>query len=351
MKHAFFVLIFMTSLAQAFNVRKSKDRLLLRETNCEEGQEIVSSLAQWNLLAKTGKQCDTSAPGEIKKNYCQFDITDCVPDHVVKYQGATPQTDGPNCWNLSLVMSKILPALRYSSPEEMNFYMRPPLCRQLKDGEEKIAGDVGAIRQVKKDKTPEYHGFIYISEKVAYSKNGFSRMAPYDLQSLDNVYEVYQVPRQEECRKNEITEGATCDKAVAFFRCQSMDEYLENNSNIPEKIKETFQKVGMFEVCVEDRALRGNAISKEATKNILDTSKALLNYLKQAKDSPEVAKLDKEERDFVIGSLQMRLEAISEQLAMFGGTQDGTSLVSGLALEGFAKQIKSASKGVAGVQK
>ena len=136
MRSIFGVVFLFLMQAQAFEISKQSGKLILSGA-CEERKSIYHSLLPWRTNAKSGQMCEPPPVAGESGGSCNLDITDCVPEHVVKYHGATPEVDGPNCWNLSLVMSKILPAMRYSTPEEMNFYMRPPLCRALKDGEKK----------------------------------------------------------------------------------------------------------------------------------------------------------------------------------------------------------------------
>lgn len=335
----------------AVEVAKHGGRLFAIEA-CDQGGGMLRSLSAWSAKAQTGKRCNMMARGEsmMDAKNCRYDITDCVPDHVVQYQGANPKIDGPNCWNLSLVMSKILPNLRYSSPEEMNFYMRPPLCRQLKDGEQREPGDVGAIREVSVAGATETHGFIYISEKLAYSKNGMSRQAPYALQALENVFDVYDVPPKDVCRKNEINvASAQCGQAVSYFRCDSMENYLKKSKDVPEDIKKAYNGINAIDECMEHSAFSGKALSDEAQKNVLETSQALLTYLEKSKNSPEVAKMPKEEREFILGSLQLRLSAIADQMGLIAmGTQSVPTYESSLELSALSEAIHNASKDIAG---
>lgn len=302
-----------TSWAQP-DVQKKNGRILLSD-DCAAAKDMVSSLATWTQSTDAKKGCipDSLKPRQLATQ-CTYDVTSCVPDQVVKYQDATPERDGPNCWNLSLVMSKILPSLRYALPEEMNFYMAPPLCRQLANDEKRQPGDVGAIRTVHSDGLEESHGFIYISDKIAYSKNGYSRESPYKLQSLENVMQVYDVPEKAACRSNEIDLQSGCDNAVSYYRCDSLDNYMNKHKDIPVKVRKSFKSVDAIESCVSAQALKGTALSTEVKKNILETSKALLAYVESADKTPEFNKMKPDEQSFVLGSLYLRLQGISNQL-------------------------------------
>lgn len=316
MKSTFFVVFLFLLQTHAFEVSKKSGKLTL-SADCAEGKTVYKSLSRWNTNARTGKTCSpSSGTPSGSGDTCDFDITSCVPEHVVTFHGAKPEVDGPNCWNLSLVMSSVLPALRYSTPQEMNFYMRPPLCRVLKRGEKKEPGDIGAIRRVGDfGNTKETHGFIYIDDKIAYSKNGFSKVAPYELQKLDKVYNLYGVPNKPECRQNGMSpESSQCQQAVDFFRCDSMGTYLKKNKDVPKKVREIFANFDAAERCAEESLFKRSALGVQANQSLRDVSRVLLVYLGSAKSDPEISKLKPEVREFLLGSLQLRLEALGYQL-------------------------------------
>lgn len=343
---SFALVLLLVFPAQGFEISKQSGKLILSGA-CEEGKSIYSSLAKWSNQVKTGKSCDPASVAGQSGGNCNLDITDCVPEHVVKYHGASSQTDGPNCWNLSLVMSNILPAMRYSTPEEMNFYMRPPLCRALNDNEKREPGDIGAIRQISGfGKHEEHHGFIYIDEKIAYSKNGFSSMAPYELQTLDKVYATYDVPSMAGCRQNRINDKSShCGKAVSFYRCDSMESYLQKNPNIPDQVRDSFKNMEAAENCMQEVLFKGEVLGSEARKNLRDTGMALVEYLKDAKNKPEVTKLKADERDFLLGSLQMRLAALGDQLEFMAmERQDGEIFQDSSDLKSVAEMVQTSAK-------
>ena len=128
-----FLTVFSTSALFGIDVVRIHERLVLRD-DCNKIEANRSSLAQWSQTLGSKRICNQEPlPLSNRKNDsdCELDITDCVPEHVRKYHGLSPKLSGPNCWNLSLVMSSLLPFMRYSTLEEMAFFMRSPLCRNL----------------------------------------------------------------------------------------------------------------------------------------------------------------------------------------------------------------------------
>jgi hypothetical protein len=265
---------------------------------------------------------------------------------VKKYQSVNPTFAGPNCWNLALVMKGILPNLRYSTPEEMAFYMQPPLCRQLKNNEAKMPGDVGAIRELNNSSTEEYHGFIYISEEVAYSKNGYMNANPYALQTLDNVFNVYGVTNKNECKQNELGPSSQCRIAVSYHRCISMDQYLKENPNTPKEILTSLNTIKNFEGCLEARAIKNQPFNEKAQDVLENSAKALTFYLeKELKTNKQSNPIDQEKRNFLLGSLQLRLLAMSQQLSNTydGGLSNATNNLA-INIDKSLKELKKQNK-------
>lgn len=312
-----FLLIITQTNAHTFSVFKENEDVILEAKDCSnetELRDIYASLKQWTTSIESEVDCPNFTFKKDSTN-CQIDITKCVPKHVKKYQDVNPAFSGPNCWNLALVMKEILPGLRYSSADEMSFYMGPPLCRNLKNGEALKPGDVGAIRNIHNNKIQESHGFIYISDKIAYSKNGFHHLSPYALQSLDNVYQTYDVPDKAECRKNQIDLDNDCDVAVSYYRCISLSQYLKENPNVPKEVLTTLENVSLFEGCaLTQNTIEGIPVSGVFKALIKSSVQALTEFLISQKKKVDKSKRSNDETDFILGSLQLRLKAISDQL-------------------------------------
>lgn len=315
--------IILTLPLQAFEIKKVQNKLILQSSSRKEMTRITLSLKEWMDNIGENKKCNSSIVSKIsreddltsenKTNFFSLDISDCVPAHVFKYQGSKPAVEGPNCWNLALVMKNILPALRYSSAEEMTFYARPPLCRQLSLKEERKAGDLVAIRSIFNDEVGETHGFIYISEDVVYSKNGSDEdSGPYELQSFKNMLELYQVPKKAECRENVI--DLKCSSALSFFRCISMEQYLKENPFHLLELNLALKNISHIESCLQTQIFNRRPLSELSKSLIANTANALTTFLKSELAKESSKGLQKPENAFLLGSLQLRLVALSEQL-------------------------------------
>jgi hypothetical protein len=304
-------LIWNNPYVSAFEIQRQGESLFLSGTNCVEVNVVFESLKAWTVSLNEDKSCHlTPQKSELG---CTVNIDSCVPNHVFQYQGVNPKKFGPNCWNLALVMKGILPALRYSTAEEMSFYMKSPLCRQLGENEKRLPGDIGAIRDVGQGQS-EVHGFIYISDKLAYSKNGPDEKNPFAIQSLNEVYKIYDVPNKNECRGNTIKMNTNCTNALSFFRCKSIDSYLQDTEKLPQFLDKSLKEVDRVEKCLQLEQINEQIVSSEARKNLVDVSEALVFYLKERKSVSASSNLSEKEK-FTLTALQLRLQALSEQFA------------------------------------
>lgn len=271
----------------------------LSSQSCDETQSIVKTLESW-----TKKKCKVLEG-------CKYDIRECVPEHIAGVVGKYSGFDGPNCWNLALVMKGILPGLRFSTRDEMAFYMNSPLCRNLEPNEERKPGDIGAIRELVNKKTYEFHGFIYISDKLAFSKNGETYESSFDLQTLNNVYASYQISGNEKCHGNRVDINSNCMNATSYFRCESLDDYLSKRKPISMELSKLVQNTSTFEKCImEPFLVDSKPLSENAAESIIDISKALVEYTEeQMKKNSGLS----DEEKFILTSLDLRMRSISEQ--------------------------------------
>jgi hypothetical protein len=288
-----------TAKSMALEIIPYGNVIELSNQRCSDTQEIVKTLEDW-----TNKKCKVIEG-------CKYDIKECLPSHIAGVVGKYSGYDGPNCWNLALVLKGILPGLRFSTPEEMAFYLNSPLCRNLGVNEQRKPGDVGAIRELVNNKAHEFHGFVYISEKLAFSKNGETYESTYDLQSLDNVYGSYQIAGNDQCRGNQIDFNSSCLVATSYFRCESLDEYLKKRKPISLELTNLMKQTSVFEKCsFEPYLVDSKNLNNNAAQSIIDIAKALVVYTEE--QIKKKSKLSEEEK-FIVMSLDLRMRGIAEQ--------------------------------------
>lgn len=263
-----FILLFhFSTLAQTslFNkhvqVTKRGSAVYLVGSDCKVLDKEAQALEDWTKSIKEKAQKSSCA---CQNGVCTKEVTQTIPDFVEAYQFKHVPTDGPNCWNATLVAAKVVPQVRYTSDFEMNFWMNSPLCKEKKDHEPLRPGDVIAIRS---SEHLEVHGFIHLSENLSFSKNGFDKSMPYSLQDPNVVFDIYDVPK--ECRRK-YGEATGCRNYANYYSCISMDEYLKKNPIKDNLTKQSYNQLHEIECGLSEAVLNGK--SGRELKRLMQTT-------------------------------------------------------------------------------
>ena len=200
-------------------------QITLKGESCAVLMEQAEAILSW--AQKLGENMYESVPEcYCSSSSCILNVYDISPKMVQTYQGVNPQYNGPNCWNRALVFAKILPSLTYTTPEEMTFWMGSALCRERLPEEEAQPGDIIVVRDF--GYYSEVHGFTYLTDDMAFSKNGYKKYSAYEYQSLSSVFDVYRV--SDSCRRvfGRPEQGDECfgQTYANYFNCMSLEEYF-----------------------------------------------------------------------------------------------------------------------------
>ncbi|MFA5584145.1 MAG: hypothetical protein WDA09_08015 [Bacteriovoracaceae bacterium] len=242
-------------------------KIFLEGKSCTVLDREGKALEQW---AKSVNDKTENKSCSCKNGLCHKEVTAQLPDFAEAFQFEHVSTDGPNCWNATLVAAKIVPQVRYTSDFEMNFWMNSPLCKERAAGEKLKPGDIIAIRSKKQ---PEVHGFVHISENLSFSKNGFNKNMPYSLQDPNSVFNIYNVPP--ECRRRNGTPD-DCETYANYFSCISMDEYLKKNPIQDKLASDAFNQLTEIECAISDAILSGRSRN---IKSLVTTTLAIIHRL------------------------------------------------------------------------
>ena len=211
---------------ESVNVYREADgAIVLTGENCDFIKRHTSALSNWKTNLK-------EVPKKISSNCscdsfrCYMNINEVIPEFVEHYQDVNAGRWGPNCWNTVLVVSQILPVTRFSPPEEMNFWMSSPLCKEVQENDVPQPGDIAAVRGRNQD---EVHASIYITDELFFSKNAVMTSASYRLQSSIGIFSIF--PVQFSCR-HRSGNPSDCTTYVNYFRCTSFADYAKNQNII-----------------------------------------------------------------------------------------------------------------------
>lgn len=304
-------------LGFCLNFHRNKKKVSVGSNNCAEIQSLVDALSAWKI--KTDNYICRGTVSENKRNFkCSIDIEDCLPENIRNYFAKKATEAGPNCFNTGLVFSGLLPNLRYSTSEEIGFYMNSELCKKRGPEEKPSPGDLGLISMVgiNQDRPMVYsgqHAFIYLSEDFVYEKMDSRRTSPFTIARKAETLKSYGLNPDESADENKIYNKI--NREVSYYQCVSVSQYLTETPNVPEELMSLWNKMLVEESCIEKFTMDRTPLRASSIKNIIDVSKALTSYLQEIKKEP--GKYDEEKSKFMIGSLQMKLKSISSALLGF----------------------------------
>jgi len=279
---------------------------------CKDLQKNLKDLRQWTL--KKGEKPIEPEPSCVEKPEPSVVLTGSVPRFYEAHHGSSPVCHGPNCWNSALVVADIIPSLRYSTPEEMTFWMTSPLCSEVPAQEDPKPGDVIAIR---KADNVEVHGFVYISPDLSYSKNGFNNASPYLLQPTEGVFLVYGVPK--ECRAHRPPPAPGCPLKGVYFRCEGVAAFAAKQLDpaARARVRLAEDSVSGLESLVSGCAVSGSSVLGDDTMAQLQST--LFVSIRHLQKSAQAA-TDPRER-LLFNGVVLRADATMRQLAIMKRTQ------------------------------
>lgn len=227
-----------TSFNKKVQVVKKGDDIYLTGSDCAVLEKESLALEEWSKKLKEDPK--NASKCECVKLVCKKKVNAVLPKIVNATQFVKPNSSGPNCWNASLVAAKIIPQLRYSTPQEMSFWLNSPLCREKKLDEPAAPGDIIAI--VTKA-GHQHHGFVYVSENLSFSKNGVENENPYSLQDPKSVFSKYSVTPK--CER--VGSKGSCGNHAKYYSCMSMEDYRKAHKSTDKTLNDTIQAIGQME--------------------------------------------------------------------------------------------------------
>lgn len=228
------------------SVRRMGNDQLYLNAPCDKIKQIQYSLFLWKQKTEKWVTPSTANRNEPKNSFqqdgddfsnqdltysrvqfCQKNISQIVPDFVLERHDKSTIHDGPNCFNTALNSVGLLQSIRHSTQEEIDFFTRPPFCREIKVKSDLEPGDLILIRG--SGVPSEMHAFIYINDDLVFSKSRFSIQFPYELVSSEWVFSIFALGKiaKPECRLANDISKSDCPVRAQYYRCQNYEESLK----------------------------------------------------------------------------------------------------------------------------
>ncbi|MGZ3774075.1 MAG: hypothetical protein ACXVCY_08660 [Pseudobdellovibrionaceae bacterium] len=324
LKHAAVVAILLSSkILMAFEVARESNKLILRANTCDETIALTKSLADWSTKEGSTKVCRIPSTLTISDDKtCKLDISDCVPDFIAKYLGEKSSGALANCFNTALVFKGILKPFRFVNDDEMDYYLSSPLCRQVKNDEQKNAGDIGLVKETVYGHQQSVHAFIWVSNKISFAKPSMDPSSLYSLNETAKDSSFSDV----QCKNLKDTNGEICPREVSYYRCISVGEYLKSNP-LSVRLYKLEKQISAEEKCIYLLTNKGLSIPKAARQSVLNTVQALEKYVsEEGSKNKSSDSRTQEEAEFKIGMLVFRLEGIYVQSWNSGNNEFGQEM-------------------------
>jgi hypothetical protein len=263
--------LFAAQMYDNIQVVRNENTEVYLTAKCDTLESKIQSLIVLNkkIENKTPVVADLNLH-KNENNFCSVNITSLIPEKIENLHDTTTAYPGPNCWNTSLFINKIVQSRRATAEEEMTFWMNSPLCRELKEAEIEKPGDIIALRGNSTDKPIEMHGFIFLTKDFAFSKSGYDTQFPYEFVSSEYVYQAFALgdygdyKPDPECRRVIGKPDANkCSVYGNVYRCISYEQYFRTAKF---SSKKAFKKLDLKISVFEDKLSNAVVLERDFTK-------------------------------------------------------------------------------------
>lgn len=277
-----FTIFFQPLLANANGIvtkRKPNGDLVLVGKSCNELQLVLQNICTWKNNFENPKKVSNLTPDaskeKCKQNKSDFEISmnSCAPRFTLDYHEKKLINEGPNCWGTAMSFQHYSAKPRFMWPEEMNYWMQSSLCREIKNDEKKVPGDIinvyapdyvfeedlntlDAGEKLTKILTPEkfikptqagytgydrlLHSAVYIHPKLAFGKNSPDKEDRFFYHPPEEIYG--RPPESEkECQENSTLpinfrlkgnptahHRRKCSYFTKVFRCENFTNHFDD---------------------------------------------------------------------------------------------------------------------------
>lgn len=138
--------------------------------------------------------------------------------------------EGPNCWNSVLYLKGISPSINYSDGE-MVFWLNSPLCEQTIHAQKGDIVDFAVLNETG-DNYNTFHSYLYLSDKIGFTKNGPDKEENYHMTSHEDVAKFYELDFKN-CSNKSYQEGIAlnCEEISTYYRCKDFSYLIKNLEN------------------------------------------------------------------------------------------------------------------------
>lgn len=268
--------------------------LTLHSSNCEALVREANALTEWReTLGQPVRPVRTYR----EEGHCYIDVDPVTPDLVRERYSTYAREHGPNCFNTALTASGVLSHLRHTDANELEFWLTSPLCRTV-TREELAPGDVISIRD---DRGAHVHSFNYISENLAFTKDGYELQQQYNIRKTSDVLAAYHRPAF--CRT-----GCTDE----YRRCTSIEKYMTEHPFPDEELRQQWEAVTALECQGSDIAMGVSSLPADLNSLVSSSMEALATLTAQKSQDSSLT----QEQRFLWQAMKLKIDSIRLQFRL-----------------------------------
>lgn len=297
-------------------------------------------LATAPLWALAGEVASVRMFDAIPNKLCEESTTACLTERAERFGQFRAEKDGPNCFNLSLVFTGILPAARFTSSEEMQFYTESPLCHARAPGEKPQPGDIGTLdRFIRSGQEPLHwepnHAFIVISENTVYEKTGQSRNDAYHFLSKKKSFEPYYLDAKTEM-SSKAPDYVWWNRRAKYYHCESLNRYLSKNT-VPSDLRRFLGRLDDIERKYEGFLISGHSLPTSELQGLPHIAAELKAYASENKEMSASSR-------WLVKAIRLRLLSLADQMLPSKTDRDHTEMAP--ALDQLSDRLRKAAEAI-----
>lgn len=216
----------------------SDNKIILKSDNCNKlfhNANGLLSLSNNQLMTPASPPCTKNATSSGVISF-QIELAGVLSDDLFNLlwnNGPSSKNGqritGPNCWNFALYYSKIIKSLVYTDDNETEYWLKSPLCQQIKNSRDLMPGDIITY----------HHGFaldhaaIFVTQDLSFQKehpfsdgkyvlSGTLQGIAFGFSSWDSADGCWIIDGS-----NENWRSLNCSlRYTQAYRCQSLNSYI-----------------------------------------------------------------------------------------------------------------------------
>ena len=169
-----------------------------------------------------------------------------------------PKMNGPNCWNAALYVTHLIESMRYSSPEELAFWLNSKYCKKIQDSEQIQAGDIVALRSHE----GELHAMLWLKDNMVFSKNTSHRLDPYQKIEAPLIFSMFRV-NESICQQPRSEYSQACSRWTDYYHCESSQADRIRELNLNDELRNFYEHSHRMNQQIEKIIFSGTPNSKD----------------------------------------------------------------------------------------